>query len=111
MFGTIMRARLRKERLRDFLALGKEWEAARRRGVTGFSGAQLLWEEKDPGRFCLVVHFVDEDSYRKNAASPEQDAFYRRMRDCLEEDPEWIDGDWSAWDAYDARPPRWATAS
>ena len=107
MYGTIMRARLKRGRLRDILALGKEWEAQHRRRAAGFSGSQLLWEE-EPWRFCLVIHFVDEESYRRNAASPEQDAFYRKLRDCLEDDPEWIDGEWSAWDAYDARPPKWA---
>jgi antibiotic biosynthesis monooxygenase (ABM) superfamily enzyme len=109
MYGTIMRARLKKDHVRDFLALGKEWDARERRRAVGFSGSQILWE-KEPGRFALLVRFVDEESYRKNAASPEQDAFYRRMRECLEEDPEWIDGDWASWDAYDARPPRWATS-
>jgi hypothetical protein len=30
------------------------------------------------------------------------------MRACLEDDPEWIDGDYGRWDDAYARPPKWA---
>ena len=36
--------------------------------------------------------FEDEASYKKNAASPEQDKEFRAYRALLEGDPEWIDG-------------------
>ena len=35
-------------------------------------------------------------------------AFYRKLRACLDEDPEWIDGDYGRWDNAYARPPKWA---
>jgi len=41
--------------------------------------------------------FADEKSYRANAASPEQDAEYQRMRALLVADPEWHDGTIHAW--------------
>ena len=36
--------------------------------------------------------FADERAYRRNAAAPEQDAWYRRLREALEADPVWEDG-------------------
>ncbi len=105
MYGTIMRGTLKKESLRDFLALGKEWDAVGRKRAVGYCGSELLWEDREPGRICLVVHFTSEDTYRKNAASAEQDAFYRKMRACLETDPEWIDGTFGEWDTPYAKLP------
>jgi hypothetical protein len=56
------------------------------------------------------VHFTSKESYLANANSPEQDAFYRRLRACLEADPEWIDGSFGRWDDAHAHPPEWAKA-
>ena len=39
-----------------------------------------------------VAVFENEKVYRDNAASPDQDAEYRQMRDLLTADPEWHDG-------------------
>lgn len=46
----------------------------------------------DPLDLWMVVVFDSPESYRANAARPNMDALYRRMRACLEADPEWHDG-------------------
>ncbi|OLE75673.1 MAG: hypothetical protein E6I40_04745 [Chloroflexi bacterium] len=107
MYGTIMRAKMKKECLRDFFALGKEWDGHERKRAVGYINSEMLWEDKEEGRFCMVVHFTSKDAYFKNAGSPEQDAFYKRMRACLEGDPEWIDGTYEQWDSTYAHPPAW----
>ena len=110
MYGTIARVKVKKAKIREFFALGKEWDDRERKRAIGFLGADLLWEDQDEGSACLIVRFIDRESYLANANSPEQDKFYRRMRDCLENDPEWIDGEYGRWDDAHARPPKWATA-
>lgn len=109
MYGTIMRAKMKKDCVREFLALGKEWDARERGRAVGYISSEILWEEKEEGRFAMVVHFTNRETYRKNAESPEQDAFYQKMRACLEGDPEWQDGVIEPWDSTYARPPKWAT--
>ena len=109
MYGTIARMKVRKDKLREFLALGKEWDDRERKRALGYVGSEILWEDAEDGRACLVVHFTTREAYRKNADSPEQDAFYQRMRACLESDPEWIDGEYGRWDSAYAHPPKWGT--
>src|SRR2546426_10090889 len=105
MYGTIARFKLKKECLRDFMALGKEWDEHGRVRASGYINSEILWEDKEAGRACLVVHFTSKDAYFKNAVSPEQDRFYRRMRACMEDDPEWIAGTYPPWGSPDGPPP------
>ena len=108
MYGTIARFTLRKDQLREFLALGKEWDDREAKRAIGYVGSQILWEDKEAGRACLIVHFTSRESYLANANSPEQDKFYQRLRACLESDPEWIDGTFGRWDSAYAHPPAWS---
>jgi quinol monooxygenase YgiN len=108
MYGTIARFKLKKECLRDFLALGKDWHEHERVRAAGYINSEVLWEDGEAGRACLVVHFTSKEAYQKNASSPEQDRFFRKMRSCMEGEPEWIDGTFEPWDSEYARPPAWA---
>ena len=110
MYGTIARIKVRRDKLQEFFALGKEWDDRERKRATGYVGAEIMWEDREQGSACLVVHFTSKESYLKNADSPEQDAFYQKLRGCLEADPEWIDGTFGRWDSAYAHPPEWALA-
>lgn len=104
MYGTIMRGKLKRECVRDFFALGKEWDRFHRTRAVGYISSEMLFEDKEEGRISLIVHFTNKEQYFKNAGSPEQHEFYLRFRACLEEDPEWIDGTFERWDAVYSRP-------
>ncbi len=106
MYGTIMRGKLKRECVRDFFALGKEWDTFHRKRAVGYITSELLYEDAEEGRISLIVHFTNKEQYLKNANSIEQHEFYLRFRACLEEDPVWIDGEFQKWDAHYARPPR-----
>ena len=105
MYGTIMRAQLKKECIRDFYALGKEWDAYHRTRALGYINSELLWEDKEERRISMIVHFTNREQYFKNAGSPEQHQFYLRMRACMEDDPVWIDGHYDKWDSPYSHPP------
>ncbi len=89
MFGTVMRARVKPDQRDRFLEWLRTYDA--RRHPDGFESTELAWEDRDPNRVVMVVHFRDRESYMANAASTEQDQEYRQMRDYLDGDPEWID--------------------
>ena len=105
MYGTIQRGKVKKESVRELMALGKEWDGLWRKRTVGYISSELLWCDDGGGRFCMIVHFTSREAYRKNSESPEMDAFYRRIRACLEADPEWTDGTFSQWDDPYAQVP------
>ena len=96
MYGTIFRMRPKAGRERDVVALMEEWSQTRGPEVQGARAAYLLRPEGRPGELIGVAVFEDRESYRANAADPEQDTWYRRLRELLEADPAWEDGEYVA---------------
>jgi len=92
MFGTIyhMRPKPGAETAIEDLLRREEKERTR---PTGFIAGYLFRSRSRPGELIGVAVFDSEASYRKNANDPEQDRWYRRLRELLEADPEWNDGD------------------
>jgi quinol monooxygenase YgiN len=94
MYGTIARIHPRPGSREAMRALADEWET--RRGHVAGSRATYMFEPDhnpyDKPTLFMIAIFDDEASYRANAADPEQDAWYRRMRELLEDDPDWMDG-------------------
>lgn len=58
----------------------------------GWAGTTIYRCVDDPHSFWMTVLFDSEEAYRRNAERPNQDTQYRRLRSCLEADPEWSDG-------------------
>lgn len=105
MYGTIARFKVKRDKVRAFYALGKEWDEFHRKRAVGYISTELLWEDKEAGCVCMLVHFSNKEQYVKNAASPEQHEFYLRFRACMDVDPEWIDGYIDRWDSFYSHPP------
>lgn len=61
--------------------------------TSGYVSTTVYKSDADPNEYWLAVVFKDRESYQSNADSPEQGAMYEKMRACLEEDPEWHDGE------------------
>ena len=66
-------------------------ERKERGSVPGSRGAYVLQEPN--GDVWVMAIFDSEELYRKNAADPAQDRWYRQLREMLEADPEWHDGE------------------
>jgi hypothetical protein len=95
MYGTIAHLRVRKgeeDRLRDAMV------RMERRPVRGFISSHVYRLDSDPQELMLAVLFEDRESYVRNADDPAQDLEFRRLRELLERDPEWHDGEviWSS---------------
>jgi quinol monooxygenase YgiN len=71
-------------------ALTREFDQA---NVPGARGEYVYRMDNNPNEYYLVVLFESEEAYKRNAASPEQDARYQKIRALLASDPEWHDGE------------------
>ena len=91
MYGTIYQLRPKPGKEADVVALMNEWDRDRRPKVKGSLAGYLY--KLDKGGLMGAVVFESKEAYVANANDPEQDAWYRRLRDLLEADPEWNDGE------------------
>jgi quinol monooxygenase YgiN len=90
MYGTVARMRLKPGMEERLLAFDREEQARR---IPGFVGEYIYRMDDDPSVFYLAVAFESKEAYRANAASPEQDERYHKLRELLDGDPEWHDGE------------------
>jgi quinol monooxygenase YgiN len=91
-YGTIFRMRIKPGAEQQVLSLMEEWERDRKPKIRGALGSYLFRPDKRSNELIGVAVFRDQDTYRANGNDPEQDAWYRRLRQQLEADPEWEDG-------------------
>jgi predicted ester cyclase/quinol monooxygenase YgiN len=94
MFGTIARMRPKAGRQADVIRLFDEWGRERGPRVPGALGGYLMRPLNQPGDLIAIPIFADRATYQANANDPQQDAWYRRVRELLEEDPIWEDGEY-----------------
>ena len=99
MFGTIARLRPKAGRQADVVAMLDEWQRERAPKVSGAVAGYMMRPLDRPSDLTLVAVFADRASYETNANDPGQDAWYRNLRDLLEDDPAWEDGDYLSGEA------------
>lgn len=98
MYGSIFRMKVKEGAENRIAELMEEWERDVRPDVPGALGGYLMKPDNANGELVGVAVFEDRESYRANAESPKQDEWYRKMRDQLEDDPAWEDGEFlGAW--------------
>jgi quinol monooxygenase YgiN len=89
MFGTVARYLVKPGHTQSFMSEMKSFEAD---PPAGWVYHTLFQSSKDPNEIWMSVVFEDEESYRKNAGSPDMDREYRKMLEQLQGEPEWHDG-------------------
>jgi quinol monooxygenase YgiN len=95
MFGTVARLKVKPGREQDLMAASEEWDReTTAQGLSGGAIAEYVFKlENAEDEFIMVAIFKDRESYFSNAQKPETDRQYRQMRELLEADPEWNDGE------------------
>jgi hypothetical protein len=93
MFATIYRMRPKPDREAEICAHFRKWEREHRSTADGLVSGYLVRPKADSRDLIGVTVFDCEANYRKNAADPSQDRWYRGLRQMLERDPDWTDGD------------------
>ena len=93
MYGTVAHMRVKagqEDALRDWMV---RWDQERAPTINGPGSSYVYRMDSDSQDLILAVVFKDKESYVANAEDPEQDRWYQEMRQHLEADPEWHDGE------------------
>jgi quinol monooxygenase YgiN len=90
MYGTVARLRIKKGMEARFIDVMKEHEGAK---IPGQVAGYVYRLDKAPDEYYMCAVFDSRESYRANAASPTQDARYRKLVALLDGEPEWHDGE------------------
>lgn len=94
MYGSIFRMRPKAGREGEVAALFEEWGRTRGPIVRGVHAGYVLRPDDKSGEMIGVAIFEDQATYVANADDPAQHAWYLRLRDLLEADPIWQDGEY-----------------
>ena len=93
MYGSIFRMRPKAGHEQAIAEMVEQWHRERRPKVEGYVATYLFRPDNRPGEAIGVAVFASREAYRKNADDPDQDRWYRQMREHLEADPQWEDGE------------------
>jgi len=88
MYGTIARVKIDPTKIEELKVLGDSMGTA-----PGQVARYVYQMDADPGELFLVAVFESKEAYWANAASPEQNERFMRLRALLLEDPQWHDGE------------------
>jgi quinol monooxygenase YgiN len=92
MFGTVARMHPKSGHLKAILDLSVVWEQEHAPNIDGFVASYVMELEQNADEVLLVAIFEDRTSYMANAQRPEQDQWFQKVREHLEGDPVWEDG-------------------
>ncbi len=91
MFGTIGHIRIKTGHEAALSGLMEDWTEPIRPQVPG-AFLNLFGRSVDrPGESVFVALAQDQSTYRQLAEMPEQDAWYRKLLEHIEEEPAWED--------------------
>lgn len=92
MYGTVAELRVKEGKLEEVREVAMRWDRERRPKAPGFVANYTFRLDDDPQGVILVAIFDSKESYVANARDPEQDRWYRALRELLDADPVWHDG-------------------
>ncbi len=91
MYGTIMRAKIKAGRKDEYQRLLEQEIPSAEAYGNGLHSVEMAWEDKDPDRVVVIVHFRDRESYVANADRAETNSEYQKQAEFFDGQPEWTD--------------------
>ena len=98
MYGTIFRMKVKGGQEQRVIQIFEEWNTQQKPVVKGAIGGLVMKPDGSSNELIGVAIFEDKQSYVANADNPGQQQWYAKLRDALEADPEWEDGEYVAAD-------------
>ena len=96
MYGTIFRMKVKSGQSQRVIEIFEEWNTQQKPAVKGAIGGLVMKPDGSSNELIGVAIFEDKQSYVANADRPGQQQWYAKLRDALEADPEWVDGEYVA---------------
>jgi len=93
MYGTVFQIKVKPGQEQKLVEVFEEWGREREPKAQGSVATLLLKPDNKSGEFVGVAVFKDKETYTTNANDPEQDNWYRKMRELIQADPVWNDGE------------------
>ncbi len=90
MYGSISRWRINEGRQDDFDRLMAELSGDRPQGSRALN---VYRSDADPREYWVAGVWESREAHAANSARPETTGNYQRLRDLMESDPEWHDGE------------------
>ena len=90
MYGTVARWRVKEGKQDELERLSNELMSDR---PAGSRAVYVYRSDSDPREYWVAGVFESKDVYTANSASPEQGERFRRLRELMDADPEWHDGE------------------
>ena len=93
MYGTIFHMKAKPGQEQAVVDHFDVWEKGRRLKAEGALGGLVMKPDGAPGTIVAVAVFSSKATYEANADHPDQHKWYMGLRELLEEDPDWEDGE------------------
>ena len=93
MFVTVFAYRVKSGQEEAIIALHDEWERDRFPKAKGYVSGELLRDIRNERSFITIARFESAEAAQAVADAPEQDAWYRRLVNLIEQEPIFTDCD------------------
>jgi hypothetical protein len=94
LYGTIFHMKVKSGKEAEGIACFQDWEKDRQPNADGAIGGFVMRPDNTPNTLIGVAMFRDKASYVANGQTPEQNTWFNRLMECLEEPSVWEDGEY-----------------
>jgi heme-degrading monooxygenase HmoA len=90
MYGSVSRWRVKEGKQDELERLLKEISGER---APGSRALNVYHSDADTREYWVAGVFESREAYTSNSATPEQSGRFQRLRELMDSDPEWHDGE------------------
>lgn len=90
MYGSVARWRVKEGKQDELERLADELMRDR---PAGSRAVYVYRSDNDPREYWVAGVFDSRDAYTSNSATPQQGERFQRLRELMDADPEWHDGE------------------
>ena len=90
MYGTVARWTVKEGKEKDLEQLAEELMRER---APGSQSVVLYRADANPREYWVASTWDSREAYHSNSRTPEQDQRFRQLRELMDADPEWHDGE------------------